>query len=127
MGLTRRSACCSVEFPRSSLVSLLVLSSPQERGLGSKPSLCGSTRRLAHCQSGVCELEVFDNLTLLKLWCEDTPKAIFPDRRIGRFREGYEASFLVLAGNPIEQFDYVTKIVFRMKQGHVLQGHVLMR
>ncbi len=66
------------------------------------------------------ELGVFDNLTLLKLWCEHTPKAIFPDRRIGRFQEGYEASFLVLAGNPIERFDHVTKIVFRMKQGHVL-------
>lgn len=66
------------------------------------------------------ELGVFDNLTLLKLWCESTPKAIFMGRRIGRLQEGYEASFLVLAGNPIERFDHVTKIVFRMKQGHVL-------
>lgn len=66
------------------------------------------------------ELGVFDNLTLLKLWCEHTPKAIFPDRRIGRFEEGFEASFLVLAGNPIEQFDHVTKIVLRVKQGYIL-------
>ena len=66
------------------------------------------------------ELGVFDNLTLLKLWCEHTPKAIFPDRRIGPFEENFEASFLVLAGNPIEHFDYVTKIVLRVKQGYIL-------
>ena len=66
------------------------------------------------------ELGAFDNLTLLKLWCENTPKAIFPARRIGRLEEGYEASFLVLAGNPIERFNDVTKIVLRVKQGHVL-------
>ena len=68
------------------------------------------------------DLGIFDNRTLLKLWCESTPKAIFQDRRIGRFQEGYEASFLVLAGNPIERFDHVTKNVFRMKQGHILMN-----
>ena len=42
------------------------------------------------------KLGVFSNLELLKIWCEDTPKSIFPQRKIGRLREGYEASFLVL-------------------------------
>lgn len=65
------------------------------------------------------ELGVFDNRTLLKLWCETTAKAIFPDRRIGRLQEGYEASFLVLADNPLEQFENVKKIVLRVKQGHI--------
>jgi len=64
------------------------------------------------------ELGLFDNLTLLKLWCEDTPRAIFPDRRIGRLQEGYEASFLVLRENPLERFEAVTGIEHRMKQGH---------
>lgn len=68
------------------------------------------------------ELGLFDNLTLLKLWCEDTPRSIFPDRRIGRFREGHEASLLVLKRNPIEEFEAVTEITLRMKQGQVLQG-----
>ena len=63
------------------------------------------------------QLGVFDNLTLLKLWCETTPQAIFPSRNIGRFEEGYEASFLVLRGNPIENFDHVQQITLRMKQG----------
>jgi imidazolonepropionase-like amidohydrolase len=68
------------------------------------------------------ELRIFDNLTLLKLWCEQTPQAIFPDRHIGRLQEGAEASFLVLKENPIERFEAVTELTFRMKQGTVLQG-----
>jgi imidazolonepropionase-like amidohydrolase len=68
------------------------------------------------------ELGIFNNLTLLKLWCEQTPQAIFPDRRIGRLQEGDEASFLVLKENPIEKFEAVTELTFRMKQGYVLHG-----
>lgn len=66
------------------------------------------------------DLGLFDNLTLLKLWCEDTPRAIFPDRRIGRLQEGYEASFLVLRDNPLERFEAVTGIEHRMKQGRIV-------
>lgn len=62
-------------------------------------------------------LDLFDNLTLLKMWCEDTPASIFPGRRIGRFDEGYEASFVALAGNPVEDFSQVQRIVRRFKQG----------
>ena len=65
-------------------------------------------------------LRIFDNLTLLKMWCEATPMAIFPTRRIGKLRDGYEASFLVLPGNPIEDFMNVKKIEMRIKQGEVL-------
>jgi imidazolonepropionase-like amidohydrolase len=66
------------------------------------------------------ELGLFDNLSLLKLWCEDTPRAIFPDRRISRLQEDYEASFLVLRDNPLERFEAVTGIEHRMKQGHIV-------
>lgn len=59
----------------------------------------------------------FDNLTLLKLWCEATPAAMFPGRKIARFEEGYEASFLALAGNPLKDFNYVRTIRLRFKQG----------
>jgi len=62
----------------------------------------------------------FDNLTLLKLWCEATPAAIFPGRKIARFEEGYEASFLALAGNPLEDFTHVQAIRLRFKQGFSL-------
>jgi imidazolonepropionase-like amidohydrolase len=64
---------------------------------------------------------VFDNLTLLKMWAEATPKSIFPNRRIGALSEGYEASFLALEGNPIEDLTNVRKIKVRFKQGFVLE------
>jgi imidazolonepropionase-like amidohydrolase len=66
-------------------------------------------------------LNVFDNLTLLKMWCETTPRAIFPQRKIGSFKEGYEARFLVLDENPIDRFEAVTRINMRFKEGHPLQ------
>ncbi|HMU29052.1 MAG TPA: hypothetical protein PKD43_03090 [Nitrospira sp.] len=70
-------------------------------------------------------LHLFDNRTLLKMWCEATPAAIFPARRIGKFAEGYEASFLALAGNPIEDFDQVQAIRRRFKQGVPLDGALM--
>ena len=66
------------------------------------------------------EMKAFDNLTLLKLWCETTARAIFPERKIGHLKKGYEASFLVLGGNPVENFEHVKAIRLRFKQGHPL-------
>ena len=63
---------------------------------------------------------VFDNRALLKLWAETTPQAIFPERLIGRLVEGYESSFLVLGGDPVEDFSAVRDIRLRVKQGYVL-------
>ena len=67
------------------------------------------------------QLGVFTNLELLKMWSENSPKTIFPDRRIGRLEDGYEASFLVLKGNPLEDFLHVTHIERRFKQGQWLE------
>lgn len=66
------------------------------------------------------EMKAFDNLTLLKLWCENTARAIFPGRKVGRLAKGYEASFLVLGGNPVENFENVKAIRMRFKQGQPL-------
>ena len=65
-------------------------------------------------------LKVFSNLDLLKHWGESTPQMIFPNRRIGRLQDGYEASFLVLAGNPLSDFSQVKNIRLRFKQGTFL-------
>ncbi len=70
-------------------------------------------------------LHLFDNRALLKMWCEATPAAIFPERRIGKFAEGYEASFLALAGNPLEDFEQVRAIRKRVKQGVSLDGALI--
>jgi hypothetical protein len=64
---------------------------------------------------------VFDNLTLLKMWAETTPKTIFPKRKIGALREGYEASFLALEGDPLKDLKNVRKIRVRFRQGFLLE------
>jgi imidazolonepropionase-like amidohydrolase len=60
---------------------------------------------------------IFDNQTLLRIATEITPRTIFPNRQIGRLREGYEASFLVLGSNPLKDFTSVKNIQMRFKQG----------
>jgi len=60
----------------------------------------------------------FDNQTLLEIWTRTTPQAIFPHRKIGRLEAGYEASFLVLGGNPLDDFTAVRDIRRRVKQNH---------
>jgi Amidohydrolase family len=66
-------------------------------------------------------LGVFDNLTLLKMWSETTPRTIFLNRRIGALNDGYEASFLALEGNPLEDLRNVRKIKMRFKQGFLVE------
>lgn len=66
-------------------------------------------------------LGVFDNLALLRMWAEATPRAIFPQRQIGKLEEGYEASFLALEGNPLEDWQNVRRIKLRFKQGVLLE------
>ena len=67
------------------------------------------------------DLGVFDNVTLLKMWAEATPKTIFPGRKIGLLKAGYEASFLLLGGNPLTDFAQVKNIKRRFKQGQPLE------
>ncbi|OJJ23731.1 hypothetical protein BKI52_05115 [marine bacterium AO1-C] len=66
-------------------------------------------------------LKVFSNLELLKMWCENAAITTFPNRKIGYLRDGYEANFLVLNKNPIQDMQGINKaIVLRIKQGQVL-------
>ncbi|MGH9841849.1 MAG: amidohydrolase family protein, partial [Blastocatellia bacterium] len=65
-------------------------------------------------------LGVFSNLEMLKIWCEDTPRTIFPNRKLGLLAEGYEASFLVLDGDPLVDFEQIKNIRTRFKQGYFL-------
>jgi len=65
-------------------------------------------------------LGVFSNAELLRLWTESTATAIFPKRKVGRLVPGYEASFLVLAGDPLADFENVRKITRRVKRGLAL-------
>ena len=68
----------------------------------------------------LAQLGVLDNLSLLKMWSEATPEAIFPGRKIGKLMHGYEASFLVLARDPLKDFTATETISLRVKQGYLL-------
>jgi len=68
------------------------------------------------------ELNIFSNRKLLKMWGENTAKTIFPERNLGRLETGYEADFLVLECNPLDEISCIQKIVLRVKRGEVLDG-----
>ncbi len=58
---------------------------------------------------------------IINVLCVNTPQAIFPDRKIGRFDEGYEASFLVLRDNPLDNLLKLRAINMMVKQGKLLK------
>jgi imidazolonepropionase-like amidohydrolase len=62
-----------------------------------------------------------DNRTLLRMWTENGARTAFPERKIGALREGYDASFLVLAGNPLDDLSNVQRIVLAVKEGVLLR------
>jgi hypothetical protein len=68
----------------------------------------------------IAGLGVLDDRTILDLLTRVTPQTIFPGRRIGVLAEGYEASFLVLPENPLEDLLHITEIELRVKQGRLL-------
>lgn len=69
----------------------------------------------------VRRLGVYSDLELLRIATDATARAIFPKRKIARLAQGYEASFLALDGNPLEDFGAIRKIAVRVKQGHVIE------
>jgi imidazolonepropionase-like amidohydrolase len=66
----------------------------------------------------LARLGVFDNRRMLNLWSRDTPQAIFPGRKIGELKPGYEASFVVLAADPLRDFKAVEAVTMVVKRGH---------
>lgn len=58
---------------------------------------------------------------VLKVVCENTPRAIFPQRKIGRISDGFEASFLVLNENPFGNILKLRVAAFKMKNGVFLK------
>ncbi len=65
----------------------------------------------------IVALGLMSNGELLRAWCEATPRAIFPRRKIGRLEDGFEASFLVLGGDPVADFKHIRDIRLRVKLG----------
>jgi len=66
------------------------------------------------------DLKVFTNRELFDMATRQTAQFVFPSRRIGKLADGYEANFLVLVRNPIENLDNLKSIELRVKQGRRL-------
>lgn len=65
---------------------------------------------------------VFDAAYTLHAATVTTPQMMYPKRKIGFLKEGYEASFLVLEGNPLADFEQIKNIKMRFKQGYFLSA-----
>lgn len=65
-------------------------------------------------------LGALDTATVLRMATQDTPRALFPNRRLGCFEPGCEASFLVVGADPLESPDTLNQPLLRIKQGRVL-------
>jgi imidazolonepropionase-like amidohydrolase len=69
--------------------------------------LIGSDQFFSNCQGEAVELVrsgLMSAQEALHAWCEITPRAIFPDRKIGKIKDGYEANLMVLAADPLTDF-----------------------
>lgn len=63
---------------------------------------------------------VFTNGELLTMATGLTTADIFPNRKLGRLEDGYEANFLVLKKSPLSNLDNLRTISLRVKQGRRL-------
>ena len=63
---------------------------------------------------------MLDPLALLRAWSVDTPRTIFPARRLGELRPGFEANFLVLGADPLADPENLHRISMRVKAGRIL-------
>ena len=76
--------------------------------------------------TALAEVKALDQLgalprpELLRLATRDTPRALFPQRRLGCFEPGCEASFLLLLGDPLEDLSHLDQPLLRVKQGRLL-------
>lgn len=68
----------------------------------------------------IAAMDTIDNRALLNMWTTNCAQTVFPNRKIGQLTPGYEASFLVLQANPIEDFQNTSRIELRVKNGQVL-------
>lgn len=57
---------------------------------------------------------------IIKILCDNTPRAIFPDRKVGRIEKGYEASFIVLDSDPFENLLKLRAIKMKVKKGVII-------
>jgi hypothetical protein len=67
-------------------------------------------------------LGVMDPATALRILSTDTPRYIFPGRKIGRLAPGYEASFVALTADPSKDSNNLKSVGGYAKQGVLLKA-----
>jgi imidazolonepropionase-like amidohydrolase len=75
-----------------------------------------SIAEVAHLRS----LGVFDDAEILRMWTANCA-GMFSGRRIGQLADGYEASFIAFAGDPLKDFWNTRNIVLRVKDARILE------
>jgi imidazolonepropionase-like amidohydrolase len=65
-------------------------------------------------------LGVFDDAEILRMWTANCA-GMFQGRRIGRLADGYEASFIAFAADPLKDFAATRNIEMRVKDGRILE------
>jgi imidazolonepropionase-like amidohydrolase len=60
------------------------------------------------------------NGEILQMMTNTSPRLVFPARQIGTLSEGYEASFLVLDSNPLENIEAASHIRAEVKRGQLV-------
>lgn len=88
--------------------------------------LIGSDQFFSNSQGEALELVrsgLMSAQEVLHAWCEVTPHAIFPDRKIGKIKNGYEANLMLLPSNPLANFAVVKDVKMRFKRGVEIKVH----
>lgn len=80
-----------------------------------------SHRSVLEEAQNILSLQVIDSRAVLNLATQTTAEIIFPNRKIGQLADGYEANFIVVDANPLEDFAVFRKPVLLVKKGHVLR------
>ncbi len=68
----------------------------------------------------LAEHHLLTNTELITSWCEVTPQALFPKRRIGKLKDGYEANFVVLKADPTADITAISDVQMVFKHGQRL-------
>jgi hypothetical protein len=82
--------------------------------------LIGSDQLFSNLQGEALELVrsgLMSAQEALHAWCEVTPQAIFPNRKIGKIKDGYEANLVMLPSDPLADFTVVKDVKMRFKRG----------